>query len=68
MTSNFEDYIIPFQPKINNTDDIYNVTFVQTNSSLKIWYFNARSIVNKTEEVQHILNEIKKKLNVKYLY
>lgn len=48
------DYSLPFQPTLQYTDDIYKVKFSQQNS-IKILYLNARSIGNKIEDLQHIL-------------
>lgn len=59
MISSEDEYILPFQPQATITDDIYKIHFERPHTSLKLWYFNARSLSNKTEEFQHILNEIK---------
>lgn len=59
MTSINDDYILPFQPQIGFNDDVNQTKFAHIHKSFKIWYLNARSISNKTEEMQHILHQIK---------
>lgn len=47
----------------NNTTDLNNITIYQPNS-LKILYLNARSIKNKQEELQHIINAYKSETHI----
>ena len=48
-----------FNPQIKHHNNLRNVTFNNKNS-IKIWYFNARSIINKNDELELILKEITK--------
>lgn len=56
MISNTYDYTLPFKPKIKYTD-LNHIQYIHANS-LKILYCNARSIINKTEELQYIITQI----------
>lgn len=58
------DLSLPFDPKTLNHSNYMNIKF-KTNNSLKIFYFSARSITKKVDNLEIIIDNIEKKNNTK---
>lgn len=57
-TNEIEYENLPFQPASHSYDSISDVAFYKQ-SSIKLLYLNARSLINKTSDLKFILDEIK---------